>query len=150
MASRVIGNDLNKVDGGHIQGFVVIDVVSCDGKIKRHIQPNTVTDIGKMAMLSRSANAMLMEFGGSPYGRMNTVDMLGTYDAYSSDSRLTYTEQDNGLNNYLLNLGDVTLNDSSKFVNIMDANFKIDNTKMIGFANSRDMLRDMQLEHLTT
>lgn len=139
-----IGKDLNGLDGSGVKGFVMIDIESEDGKIKRHIQPNTVTNVGKLAMLSRSANEMLLGFSGSPYDKINTVDMLGTYDSLTNASRLMYTKQDNGLNNYLLNLGAVNFDVNSKFVNLLDSNFAIDATKLVGFANSRDTTVDVR------
>jgi len=140
----MLGLGLNKVDSTKIRGFVEIEIVNPTTGIHRVIKTNTVTNIGKLLMLSKSANDILMEFGGSPYGRVRSVDLLGSYvggKVNTIDSAFNVkAKQDNGLNLYLANLDSgVTLTEDTKYVDLLDSNFDVDYTKVVGFANSRDV-----------
>jgi len=140
----MLGLGLNKVDSTKIRGFVEIEIVNPTTGIHRVIKNNTVTNIGKLLMLSKSANDILMEFGGSPYGRVRSVDLLGSYvggKVNTIDSAFNVkAKQDNGLNLYLANLDSgVTLTEDTKYVDLLDSNFDVDYTKVVGFANSRDV-----------
>jgi len=137
----MLGLGLNKVDSTKIRGFVEIEIVNPTTGIHRVIKNNTVTNLGKMLMLSKSANNILMEFGGSPYGRLRSTDLLDSY--FGSTGNNAYNvkaKQDNGLNLYLANLDPgVTLTEDTKYVDLLDSNFDVDYTKVVGFANSRDV-----------
>jgi len=134
------GLGLNKIDSTKIRGFVEIEIVNPTTGIHRVIKSNTVTNLGKLLMLSKSANNILMEFGGSPYGRVRSTDLLDSYYSSSSSTYNVKAKQDNGLNLYLANLDSgVTLTEDTKYVDLLDSNFDVDYTKIVGFANSRDV-----------
>lgn len=136
---RLTNDEINyiKSDSVGVGGFAVIEIESKDanGSITRMIKPNTVTEVGKMSMLSRSASDILMRNGGTLYGDLQTVDTLGgmtTNQVYNM-----YAKPDIGLNNYLLKLDGVVMDKNSKLVNILKEDFTVDDTKLIGMANNR-------------
>ena len=127
-------------DSLKVKGFAEIELVSKDGR-KRVIKPNTITKVGKMYMLERSANEMLMGFTGVPYGRLGSLDVLNKmyYTGSTGVVGIMYPRQDLGLNMYLLNLqDDISLSEDTKFLNIFNNGLEVDNNMLVGYANSRD------------